>query len=456
MTTARKLRVPALVALALGALVLLLTGSAGTTADSSQPPILLDVLDTGEGPLGAAANPVDNRVYTANYHEGTVSVYDGVAHEFIGTIPVGNGPQSVAVNPVTNRVYVGNGIQPTSLTVIDGESLSVVDTFPLGLAGLAGLGVATDSTTDRVYVTSMLEDLVAVLDGTTGDILDTIDVGVFPTDVVVDGAAGRAYTSNGGGDSVSVIDTSDNSVITEIPLNSGFYPMTLVVNPVTHRIYTANANPTIPDPGSVSVIDTDALAAVDEMPMDSNAPSGGYAQGLDIDVGANRLYVIDGDGVGQPGYLAVIDGATNEVVTSIELDSMPAGVAANPQVNRVYVSHATGPEPGKLSVLGLEGDGDLDGFVDMKEVTIGTDALDSCPDDLTDDAWPVDMASAQGYGKHDGTVNVLDVVQLTPPVFNSSPPNPNYSLRKDFNADGSVNILDVVRVTPPVFGTSCN
>ena len=50
---------------------------------------------------------------------------------------------------------------------------------------------------------------------------------------------------------------------------------------------------------------------------------------------------------------------------------------------------------------------------------------DPCPDDPDDDARPADLASGlptpdDGYGKHDGTVNILDMVQLTPPVFNQS------------------------------------
>ena len=60
--------------------------------------------------------------------------------------------------------------------------------------------------------------------------------------------------------------------------------------------------------------------------------------------------------------------------------------------------------------------------------------------------WPADLSSPEGYGKHDGTVNILDIVQLTPPVFNTSPPDPNYSIRKDFNGDSVINILDIVRL----------
>ncbi len=101
------------------------------------------------------------------------------------------------------------------------------------------------------------------------------------------------------------------------------------------------------------------------------------------------------------------------------------------------------------------GDTDCDGFTDAEETFAGTDAADACPDGSTDDAWPADMAAPGGFGEHDGGVNILDVVQLTPPAFNASPPDPDYSVRKDLNADGAINILDVVRLTPPMFGASC-
>jgi hypothetical protein len=107
------------------------------------------------------------------------------------------------------------------------------------------------------------------------------------------------------------------------------------------------------------------------------------------------------------------------------------------------------------------GDGDCDGFSDAEEEACAwTDPADACPDDVDDDAWPADLASGlpppdNGYGKHDGTVNILDIMQLTPPVFGKCSPDPLYDPRKDFNCDGCINMLDIVRLTPPTFGTSC-
>jgi hypothetical protein len=100
-------------------------------------------------------------------------------------------------------------------------------------------------------------------------------------------------------------------------------------------------------------------------------------------------------------------------------------------------------------------DVDCDGFRGREERFVGTDPVDNCPDNPYDDAWPADMVGPGGYGTHDGTVNILDFVELTPPVFGKCSPDPLYTNRKDFNGDGCINILDVVRLTPPVFGQSC-
>jgi hypothetical protein len=49
----------------------------------------------------------------------------------------------------------------------------------------------------------------------------------------------------------------------------------------------------------------------------------------------------------------------------------------------------------------------------------------------------------------------VDIFKMVPPVFNSSPPNPNYHQRRDLNADGVINIVDIFKMTPPVFNSSC-
>jgi Zn-dependent metalloprotease len=98
-------------------------------------------------------------------------------------------------------------------------------------------------------------------------------------------------------------------------------------------------------------------------------------------------------------------------------------------------------------------DDDNDGFSDTVELAVGTDHLIPCAetptaDDEADDKWPPDL-------NDDQTVNIVDIVQLTPPTFGSQSSDPAYSARIDFNPDGVINILDIAQMTPPVFGSSC-
>ncbi len=87
-------------------------------------------------------------------------------------------------------------------------------------------------------------------------------------------------------------------------------------------------------------------------------------------------------------------------------------------------------------------DDDNDGWADVDEVVIGTDALDDCTDQPGDnDAWPPDIDMSTG-------VNILDVLMFKPVLSGA------YDARYNLNAMGGVNILDVLMLKP-VLGTSC-
>jgi hypothetical protein len=107
------------------------------------------------------------------------------------------------------------------------------------------------------------------------------------------------------------------------------------------------------------------------------------------------------------------------------------------------------------------GDSDCDGFSDSQEAFVGTDPADACPDNEDDDAWPSDLATIDGYGKHDGKSDIFDLNELTPPYFAKCDPDPLYTVRKDFSGlteyvpDGCIKIFDIALLTPPMFGQSC-
>jgi hypothetical protein len=95
-----------------------------------------------------------------------------------------------------------------------------------------------------------------------------------------------------------------------------------------------------------------------------------------------------------------------------------------------------------------DSDGDLS--TDAMEFFVGTDPLDDCPDNDTDDAWPFDTDM-------NTSINVLDLFSFVlADVLGSTLGEPNYSTRFDLNASESINVLDLFEyVRLEVLGTQC-
>ena len=192
-------------------------------------------------------------------------------------IKVGDGPNEVAVNPDTNMVYVINQ-RSDSLSVIDGSTNNVVKTIDVGDFPA---GVAVNPNTNMVYVTNLHSDSLSVIDGSTNNVVKTIRVGEIPEGVAVNPNTNMVYVVRYLEGKVIVIDGSTNNIMETIDV--GDRPTwNVAVNPDTNMVYVTN--------------------------LYSNS-------------------------------LSVIDGSTNNVVKTIDVGDFPAGVAVNPDTNMVYVTN---------------------------------------------------------------------------------------------------------------------
>ena len=158
----------------------------------------------------------------------------GFGRALVGSAPVGRGPSELAVNPRTHTIYVTNGNNvngPTAggdtVSVIDARRCQAVDvsrcdgpwpTIVVGNRTPDDLpsGIAVDVATDTVYVANAGASTVSVFDGATCNAVihsgceqvpAEVPVGAGPIAVTVDPISDTAYVANGGGTSVSMLDT---------------------------------------------------------------------------------------------------------------------------------------------------------------------------------------------------------------------------------------------------------
>jgi len=174
----------------------------------------------------------------------------------------------------------------------------------------------------RAYVTNFGSDTVSVVDTSSGTVIATVPVGDQPQGIVITPDGTRAYVANCGGD-VFVIATSTNAVTAKIVV--GGCPTGVAITPDGTRAYVARTNA-----NSVAVIDTSANKVVTTVGV-GIAPSG-----VAITPDGTRVYV-PCVGTGS-GPVSVIDTSSNDVVATVQLGNVgPVGAAITPDGSRVYV-----------------------------------------------------------------------------------------------------------------------
>lgn len=204
--------------------------------------------------------------------------------------------RDAAADPSTDRLYVATD---SGLEILDGATLATISAVAFGSGSF---GVAVNSETNRIYVSSVLDNTVTVVDGTTNLVAAVIPVGNAPGPIAVDQATNRIYVANVGDSTVSVIDGATDTVIGSCGTGAGV--AAIAANPETGRVYTANSFD-----GTVTRI-TDPLS-----PSAITITVGAGPGALVVDRQRNRIYVA----CFGSGAIWAVDGATDtaEIVREI-------------------------------------------------------------------------------------------------------------------------------------------
>ena len=213
----------------------------------------------GNGPISVAITPDGTRVYATNQFDGTVSVIATATNQVVGTIATGAEPIWVTFSANGARAYVSNQVSGT-LSVVATASNSVIATIP-GFCNPFHSAFAHGGR--LLFVSSQCDSTVKVVDTATNLVINSIPVGPLPRGIAFSPDGRRAYVANFAGNAVDVLDVASQTNL-GVPITVGTSPWGLAMAP-DGKAYVANFGD-----GTVSVIDSSTNSVVVTLPARSN------------------------------------------------------------------------------------------------------------------------------------------------------------------------------------------
>jgi DNA-binding beta-propeller fold protein YncE len=188
--------------------------------DTQSGKVVGDIKDT-PGVHAVALAPDVNRGFTSNGRGNSVGIFDLKTLEPIGIVEAGQNPDAIIYDPASKTVIAFNG-RSNDATVIDAEAApgsKARATLELGgkpeFAASDGQG--------HVYVNIEDKSEVAVIDTKTWKVSDhwKIEGGEEPSGLALDASKHRLYLGCGGNNVMAVMDATTGKTLTTLPIGKG-------------------------------------------------------------------------------------------------------------------------------------------------------------------------------------------------------------------------------------------
>lgn len=133
---------------------------------------VLDFIEVGDKPGDIRVNQKTGKIYLTHNDSDFISVIDGSE---VNSIKVGSEQWKIAINPNNNKVYVLHTDTEGTLTILDGNSDSIINRIPLGGQPRA---IDVNLNTNEVYVAHCERNYLTVIDGNSNGVSRKIDLGL--------------------------------------------------------------------------------------------------------------------------------------------------------------------------------------------------------------------------------------------------------------------------------------
>jgi DNA-binding beta-propeller fold protein YncE len=197
---------------------------------------VLKEIDTGSGPDAAVYVPSVDEAWSINHRGGDVTCVDAKTMEVKATVEVGGTLEFAA--ELGDKVFV-NVEDRSTIAAIDAKKHEVVARYDVA-PGEGPAGLASDTKDGLIFAGCHNKKLVA-MDGATGKVVATFDIGQGCDAVAFDPVAGKVYASCGDGTTtvVEVKSPTTFGAVTTVETARG--GKCCSVDSKTHKLYVAVA-----------------------------------------------------------------------------------------------------------------------------------------------------------------------------------------------------------------------
>ena len=230
---------------------------------------------------------------------------------------------------------VNSASRITAIAPVGVNTGAITVTTSGGTATSSATFIIGNSYTAYAYATISGSNNVSVINTTNNTIVTTVSVGSNPSGVGVSPNGTTVYTANNSSNNVSVINTVTNTVTSTIGV--GNYPVGICVSPDGSKVFVVNSNP-FGGNGSISIINTATNSVTTTVAV------GNYPLGICISPDGSKAYVVNNN----DNTVSVLNTANNTIVTTISVGASPLGISITPDGSLVYVANQNA---GSVSVI---------------------------------------------------------------------------------------------------------
>ncbi len=317
-----------------------------TTGCSSPPPAVETKKEQ------APPRPGGYNIYVTNENGGDVSVIDSFTMEVTSTIPVGKRPRGIHASADGRTVMVALSGSPPAPPGVDESTLPPPDKSADGVGFIdvsQGKLVRTikcgsdpeqfDLSKDGtlLFVSNEDDAKISIVDIASGNTMKTVAVGEEPEGVTTSPDGKFIYVTSEDTGTVTVLDPAAQKAIKTFKV--GRRPRSVAFLPNGTRAYVTNEND-----GVVTLVDAVKHAPIRPIKLGE----AGKIKPMHVIVSADGSKAYVSSGRGQKVF--VIDTATNEVTSSVEVGKRPWGLALSPDGKMLFA--ADGPS-GTVAVIDL-------------------------------------------------------------------------------------------------------